>query len=154
MQPVIYHITEIATFFFDFDTKKEKHGGSFVRHVGLLHMFAGAETVGQKLCQRYGIVAVGMHQIDDKIVAAEFPHDLTAYTAGRKCAGDDTVFAAADSNGGKIPLSVVNGLEEGSAFAAVGRAVGCVFDVATLIHRAIFAQQRRAYFIEIGRAHV
>ena len=107
------------------------------------HVLPGGEPKGQQLRQCHGFKALLVHQINEKILSAELPHDLTADPAGRKGPGDRSVFSAADGDGGKVPVSVVDGLEEGGAFGAVGGAVGGVFDVAALIDGSVGTQQRR-----------
>ena len=121
------------------------------------HMLPGAEAVGQQLGQRHGFKASVVHQINEKILPAELPHDLTADPAGREGPGDDPIFSAADGNGGKRPVSVVDGLEKGGALGAIGGTVGGVFNVAALIDGSVGTQQRRAYLVarigHIGMAH-
>ena len=103
-------------------------------------MFLCRKAERENFCQYPGLIAFGIHHIDDKIVLTELPHYLTADTAGRETAGDHTVVAAADSNGGKIPVTVINCLEEGGTFGAVGGTVGSVFNVNWILwHRT--AQQ-------------
>ena len=110
-------------------------------------MLFGTEAERKDFRQCPCFVTVRVNHIDDKIVLAEFPHDLTANTTGRKSAGNDAILAAADRNGHEIPLTIVDCLEEGRALSAVGGAVGCIFDVAALIDRSILAQPRRADLI-------
>ena len=63
-----------------------------------------------------------------------------------------THFAAADSDGYKVSVAVVDCLKKGSTLSTVGGAVGGIFNVAALIDRAVGAQQRRAYLVAgIGR---
>ena len=101
-------------------------------------MLLGAEAVGQQLGQRQCVKhTVFTDKIHSEIVVAELPYHLPAHTAGRKCAGDGAISAAADGDGRKIPVSVINRLENGGALGAVGGAVGCVFDIAALVHRAV-----------------
>ena len=57
--------------------------------------------------------------IDLKIIVAKFPHYLPAYAAGRKCARDHAVFAAAHGNGLEIPPSVIDCLKKRSSFGAI-----------------------------------
>ena len=78
--------------------------------------------------------------MDPEIVLAELPHHLTAHTAGREKALDDTVLAAADSDGGKLPLAVGDGLEEGGALSADRGGIGGVFDVAAGVDGAVGAK--------------
>ena len=85
-----------------------------------------------------------IHQIQHEIVLTELPHHLAAHTAGRERAGDHTVLAAADSNGRKVPLSVIDRFEEGGALGAVGGSIGSVFDVAALVHGTVGAEQGSA----------
>ena len=99
------------------------------------------KTAGQKLLQRVGVVAVHLYQMHGKIHIAEFPHHLTAYTAGREQTRDDSVLAAADGDGGEIPMAVVDRLENGGALGAIGGAVGSIFDIAALIYGAVGAQK-------------
>ena len=115
-------------------------------------MFFGTEAEGQNLRQSPGLIAVSADHINDKIIVTEFPHYLPANTAGRKCAGDDAVLAAADSDGNEIPVAVIDCLEEGSALGAVGGAVGSIFNVAALIHRAVGTEQRSLFlFLKLLR---
>ena len=116
-------------------------------------MLLGAEAEGQQLCHGFGFEALFVHHVDQKTIIAELPHDLPAHAAGRKTAGNNAILAAADGNGSKIPVTVIDCLENCGAFRAVGGSVGGVFNVAALIHRAIFAQQRRAYLVA-GIGHI
>ena len=108
------------------------------------HMLLRAEAKGQQLGKGHGFKPRLIDQINAEIISAELPHDLTADPTGREGPGYDAILAAADRDGGKVPVPVVDGLEKGGAFGAVGRAVGGVFDVAALIDGAVGAQQRRA----------
>ena len=105
-------------------------------------MLCRAEAEGQDLCQGPSLVTLLVHHVDHKIILAELPHDLAADAAGRECAGDDAILAAADGDGHEIPVAVINSLEKSCAFAAVGGTVGGVFDVAALVHGAVSAEQR------------
>ena len=98
--------------------------------------------MGQQFCQsdRFEFI-VRIHDINDEIIFAEFPHHLTADTAGRERTGNDTVLAAADRNGSKIPLSVGNCLEKGRPFGADRRAVGCVLDIAAGVYCSVITLQ-------------
>ena len=116
-------------------------------------MCLGTETVGQKLGKRNCFIGNVVYKVDDKVIGAEFPHYLTANTAGGERSGDDAILAAAYGDGGKFPVTVVNGLENGTAFGADGGGEGGVFDVAALIYSAVFAQQRRTDFIA-GVGHI
>ena len=105
-------------------------------------MFLCAETMGQQLCQGDGFVAsVLADDINEKIILAKFPHHLAADTAGRECAGDGAILAAADGDGHEVPVAIVNGLEKGGALGAVGGAVGGIFNVAALVHGAVGTEQ-------------
>ena len=97
--------------------------------------------MGQKLRkgQRFNAIA-GVCQIDLKIAFAKFLHDLTAHTARRKRACDHAVFATANGDSGKFPLSLRNRLEKGSSLCTVGGTIGRIFNVASGIHRAVSAQ--------------
>ena len=100
------------------------------------------EAVGQQITQGDCLVgAVDTHHVNHEVNAAKFPHYLTADAAGRERAGDHAVLAAADGDGGEIPVAVVHSLEEGGALGAVGGAVGRIFDVAALVDRAIGTEQ-------------
>ena len=79
-----------------------------------------AEAVGQEVSQRHSVKAVRIHQIHLKIIPTEFPHHLAADTAGRELSFNDAVLAAADGNGHKIPVSVVDRLEESGTLSADG----------------------------------
>ena len=120
-------------------------------------MFLRREAERQDLGQGVGFAALRRDHVNEKIVAAEFPHHLTAHAAGRERPGDDAVLSAAHGDGGKVPVSVVDRLEEGGALGADRGAVGRVFDVAALIHRPVGAQQRRAHLIagvgDVGMGH-
>ena len=76
-------------------------------------MLTGFEAKGQNFRQCPGFIAIGVDHINDKIILAEFPHDLPAHTAGRKSAGDDAIFAAAYGDGDKIPVTVIYCFEKG-----------------------------------------
>ena len=76
------------------------------------HVLLRIETEGQDLGQCSGFKSVRVHHVNQKIVIAEFPHDLTADTAGREAACDHTILAAADGDGHKIPVAVIDRLEK------------------------------------------
>ena len=120
-------------------------------------MFLRREAERQDLGQGVGFAALRRDHVNEKIVAAEFPHHLTAHAAGRERPGDDAVLSAAHGDGSKVPVAVVDRLEEGGALGADRGAVGRVFDVAALIHRPVGAQQRRAHLIagvgDVGMGH-
>ena len=78
-------------------------------------MFLRRKAERENFCQCSGFKAFGIHHINDEIILAEFPHHLAADTAGRETAGNDTVLAAANSNGHKIPVTVINRLEKSGA---------------------------------------
>ena len=116
----------------------------------LEQVFLPGEAQGHQVGQGQGGDGAGaVGHVDRKIRAAEFRHHLAADTAGGAKGGDLSTFAAANGDGGKVPVAVVDGLEKGGALGAVGGAVGGIFDIAALIDRAVGAQQRRAY-IEAG----
>ena len=120
----------------------------------LFHMRACPEAVGQKLGKSTGLVSVILIcHINEKILITELRHYLPTDTAGREHSGDNAILAAADCDGRKFPVAVVNRLEKGSAFCAVGGAIGGIFNVAALIHRAIRAQQRRPHLVA-GIGHI
>ena len=77
----------------------------------LVHLL-GREAAGQQLSQSLDLIALGADDIHQEIILAELPHDLAANAAGRECAGDHTILAAADGDGGKVPVAVVNSLEK------------------------------------------
>ena len=81
-------------------------------------MFLRREAERQDLSQGVGFAALRRDHVNEKIVAAEFPHHLTAHAAGRERPGDDAVLSAAHGDGGKVPVSVVDRLEEGGALGA------------------------------------
>ena len=120
-------------------------------------MLPSAETIGQKLPECHSLISFVVHQIDKEIVVAEFPHDLAADPAGREGPGNDAILSAADGDGSEIPVSIVDGFENGGALGAVGGAVGGVFNVAALVDGAIGAQQRRPNLVtrigHIGMVH-
>ena len=119
------------------------------------HMLPSSEAVGQKLGQCDRLKALVVYQIDAEIVSAELPHDLTADAAGWEGTGDDAALSAADGDGGKVPVSVIDGLEKCRPLGAVGGAVGSVFDVAALIDASVGTQQRRAHLkAGVGRVGV
>ena len=96
--------------------------------------------MGQQLCQRNGFIAsVRTHQVHREIILAKFPHDLTAHAAGRKSTGNDTALAAAHRQGGKVPMTVIHGLENGGPLCADGGAERSILDVAALVNRAVLA---------------
>ena len=109
--------------------------------------------MGQQICKRHGFIPLCADDIDQEIILAEFPHNLAANAAGRECAGDYAILAAANRNGLKVTMSIVNSLKEGSALGAIGRAIGCVFNVAALVDRSIGTQQRRPHLIP-GLGHI
>ena len=87
------------------------------------HMLPSSEAVGQKLGQCDRLKALVVYQIDAEIVSAELPHDLTADAAGWEGTGDDAALSAADGDGGKVPVSVIDGLEKCRPLGIVG--CGC-----------------------------
>ena len=108
----------------------------------LLHMGLGAEAVRQELGQ--GPLHIGTvlpHKIDFEIVLTEFPHDLAADAAGWEHIGNDPILSAADRNGRKNPVAIVDRLEKGRALGAVRCPLGAVFNIAAAIDRAVGAQQ-------------
>ena len=110
-----------------------------------MHMLFGGKTVRQQLGKGQSLVRiVRACQIDDKIVLAEFPHDLPADTAGGKMTGDDPVLAAADRNGRKLPMPVIHRFEKGCALGTNGGGEGSVLYIAALIDCAVSAKQCRA----------
>ena len=121
------------------------------------HVFLRGETIGKNFCQCAGLIAFLIYHIDEKIILAEFPHHLAADTAGRETAGDDAVLTTADSNGNKVPVTVIDGFEEGGALGAVGRTIGGVFDVAALVYGAVSTEQGRADLVagvgNVGEGH-
>ena len=112
----------------------------------LRHMFTCRKAVRQDLSKRMRFHRIQSDHVDDEIIGAEFPHDLTAHTAGRERARNNPILAAADRNGYKIPVSIINRLKKSSPLSTVGRAIGGIFDVAALIDCPIGAQQRSTYF--------
>ena len=85
------------------------------------HVLRCAEAEGQDVLQGVAFVAVtGACHVDHEVIPAEFPHYLAADTAGREEPGNDTVLAAADGDGGEIPVAVVDRLEDGGALGAYG----------------------------------
>ena len=97
--------------------------------------------MGQQLRQGDGFVAaLRSHQVHREIIPAEFPHHLAAHAAGGEGPGNDAALAAAYGQGGKVPVPVIHGLENGGPLCADGGAEGGIFDVAALIHRAVLAQ--------------
>ena len=117
-------------------------------------MFGRIEAKGQQLAQiNCAIGSVGTDHIDHERFAAELPHHLPAYAAGRKFAGNNAILAAADGNGGKITVSIVDCLKKGGAFGAVCGAVGGIFDVAALVYGTVGAKQRRAHLVA-GIGHI
>ncbi len=116
--------------------------------VSALHMAGRAEAVGQKLRKPIALIgALGAYGVYQEIRLAEFLHDLTAHTAGRKKSGDHPVLAAAHGDGGEVPMAVVHGLEDSGTFGADGRTEGGVFDVAALIHGAVGTQKGGTHLI-------
>ena len=59
------------------------------------------------MSQGHGLVAILVHQVENKVIVAEFPHHLAAHTAGRKLPFDDAVLTAADGDGLKVPVAVI-----------------------------------------------
>ena len=83
-------------------------------------MLFGTEAERQKFRQGHGFdTALRADHVDPEIVTAKFPHHLPANAAGGEGSGDDAVLAAADRNGGKIPVAVIDCLEESRPFCAV-----------------------------------
>ena len=69
--------------------------------------------------------AFSVGEVDHKVRAAELAHYLTADTAGG-AGGIWGVLAAYNSDGGKVPSAVKNGLKDGGAFRANGGGKGGV----------------------------
>ena len=120
-------------------------------------MLPCAEPIGQKLPEGHGLIALFVHHVNKEIVLTELPHDLAADPAGRKGPGDNATLAAADSDGGKVPVTVIDGLKNSGSLSAVGGALGGVFDVAALIDGSVGTQQRRPHLIAgigyVGMGH-
>ena len=68
-------------------------------------MLLGAEAKRQDFRQSPGLIPIRIHHIDQKIIAAEFPHHLAADAAGRESAGNDAILAAAER--GTAPIGEV-----------------------------------------------
>lgn len=103
------------------------------------------ETERKQLCQcLYLPGVVGACQIDGEIGAAEFAHHLPADAAGGTEVGDHAAFAAADGDGGEIPPAFADSLKNCGALGAVGGGEGGIFNIATLVHGAVGAEQSRA----------
>ena len=103
----------------------------------LNQVLVGLKTVGKKLGEGEGFAtALRTGQIDRKIVPAKFPHHLPANAARGKCACDAAIFATADGNGHKIPLTVIKSLKKGGAFGTVGGGEGGVFNVTACVYLA------------------
>ena len=94
-----------------------------------VHVFFGRETEGQDLCQSSGFIALVVHHVNQEILPAELPHHLAAHTAGREGSGDHPILAAADGDGRKVPVAVIDRLEEGRPLGTVGGAVSGIFIV-------------------------
>ena len=116
--------------------------------------------MGQKFRQGNGLIGVFRAcQIDNKIILTKLPHHLPAYAAGWKRPSDIAILTTTDGNGGKIPMPVVNRLENCCALGAVGGAIGGIFDVTALIYAAVGAQKRCAHlvagvgYISAGHSH-
>ena len=93
--------------------------------------------MGQDICQSHNFIPILVHQVENEVIFAEFPHHLAAYTAGRKLAFDDPILAAADGDSLEIPMTVIDRFEECGALGADGGGKGCVLNIAALIHSAI-----------------
>ena len=104
------------------------------------------ETHGQQFNERPGDDALVAGHVDDEVVTAEFPHDLSADAAGRERTGDHTIHTAAYCDGGEVSMAVVDGCKEGGAFGTVGGTVGGVFDVAALVDGAIGTEESSTDF--------
>ena len=108
--------------------------GRFFLLFGHIHI---AKAKGQQLCHSGFLITGGRNHVDFEIVTTEFPHHLPAYAAGRKLAGDDAILTAADGDGNKIPVTVVDRLEDGGTLGADGGGIGGVFDVAAGVDRSV-----------------
>ena len=130
----------------------------FNKYFPLCHMFCGTEAVGQQICHGAAFkgISAGDH-VDHKIIVTEFPHHLAAHAAGRECAGNNPILTAADGDGGKVPMAVVNRLEDGGTLGEDGGGEGCVFNIAAAVYGAVGTQQRCAYLVAgirgIGMGH-
>ena len=72
-------------------------------------MLACAETEGQHFRQCVGFPALCGNHVNQKIIPAEFPHDLTAHTAGRaKLSRRLSLGPAYHSDGRKFPLALIH----------------------------------------------
>ena len=95
-------------------------------------MFFRTKAIGKDVFQGYGFKVLFVHQVENEVILAEFPHDLTAHTAGRELAFDDPILAAADGNGFEIPMAVVDRLEESGALGANSGSKGRVLNIAAV----------------------
>ena len=106
-----------------------------------MHMGLGGEAVGEQIGEGDRLDAsVFSYQVDEKIILAEFPHYLTAHAAGREKACENAILSAADGNCLELPFPIVHRLEEGASLGADRGGEGGIFDVAALVHPAVFAQ--------------
>ena len=111
-------------------------------------MQLGTEAVGQDIRKgRLFPAILPCYHIDFEIILTEFPHHLPANAARGKCPGDLTALAAANSDGSKAAVSIVNSLKEGGPFSADGGGKGSIFNVAALIDCAVSAQKGSAYCV-------
>ena len=109
-------------------------------------MFLGIEAVRQQLGKGIGFIAVPVTcHIHHKILIAKFPQHLPADSARRTATGDHTAFSSADCDSRKLPVAIIHRLKHSSPFRAIGRTIGCIFNITPLIHTSILTQKRRTH---------
>ena len=69
------------------------------------------ETVRQQIRQGPFFIPIRGDHIDLEVLLAKLPHHLPAYAAGWEQPGDHAVLATTNGNGRKIPLAIIDGLE-------------------------------------------
>ena len=103
------------------------------------------EARGHKLAERvlYGSIAVEEYYF--KILTAEFRHELTAHSAGRRRGGgSDACFCTDYGDGGKISLARMDGSAEGDPLRAYGGGVRGVLNVRSRKYLTACREKRRA----------
>ena len=91
----------------------------FLSTIGHLCHTSRAEALGEQIVEGVFLnLTVCIQQIYFKITAAEFPHDLTANTAGCSSSGGLPCPSAYHGNGTKNPFALADSLENGASLGA------------------------------------
>ena len=103
---------------------------------------APLEPVRQELAKRESFFLARLAEADDFHVGREFVHELPAHAAG-----DARAFGfSGDDDADEMFFSFADGVGGGGAFSASADRIGCIFDIAAGIDRAIVALERGAHW--------